>query len=331
TRLTDGDLVIDWGFGSVRVDRAFDARYTVETLRFNNGTTVDLTTLSPETHGTGASESIYGNTEENGSRDDTLRGFDGNDTLYGYDGDDILDGGEGNDTMYGAEGKDTYLVGLGEDYISDYGSADLSDGKDVIRLAAGIKQNDVSFLRLLDGDLLIDWGTGSVRINVAFDSRYAVESLRFNNNTTLDLTTLAVETHGTGGNDSLYGNQEEYGSRDDVLLGMDGNDALYGYDGDDVLNGGLGDDRLYGYTGDDTYVVSRGNDIFDDGRSGSTDTILFKTVASADDLTMTRTGSYDLQILWSGGEVILRNHFYSDDYAFERIVFSNGSSMELDI
>ena len=328
-RELDGDLSILWDGGSVRINSAFDQRYAVETLRFANGTKVDLTKLELATIGTGGGESISGNREEFGGRNDALNGLDGDDTLYGYDGNDTLDGGKGDDDMYGADGKDTYLVGEGDDFISDAGAE--GDGPDVIKLAAGIRPAQVSYMRELDGDLSISWDGGSVRINGAFDQRYAVETLRFANGTKVDLTTLQVATLGTGGNDSLYGNREEFGSRDDTLKGLDGTDYLYGYDGDDRLDGGLGDDFVFGSLGNDTYVASKGTDVFDDGRSSSQDSILFNSVNSVDDLEITRSGSYDMSIAWAGGTVILKNQYYSAEYQFEKIIFGDGSEMLINI
>ncbi|MCB1342018.1 MAG: DUF2974 domain-containing protein, partial [Pseudooceanicola sp.] len=332
TRLLDGDLLIDWTTGSVRIDNAFDQRYAVETLRFANGTTVDLTTLAATTKGTNGSETIYGNREEFGSRDDTILGLDGNDTLYGYDGDDTLDGGAGNDNMYGAEGADVYRVGEGDDYISDAGAADLTDGKDVIRLAAGILPGDVTYSRLPDGDLLIDWGTGSVRVDNAFDQRYAVETLRFANGVTVDLTMLAVDTVGTNAGETLSGNREEFGSRDDTILGLDGNDTLYGYDGDDTLDGGAGNDNMYGAEGADTYRVGEGDDyISDAGAADLTDgkdVLRLAAGIGPGAVSYTRLNDGDLLIDWTGGSVRIDNAF-DQRYAVETLRFANGTTVDL--
>ena len=328
-RTLDGALMIEWATGSARVAYAFDARYAVETLAFANGTSVDLTKLSVPTIGTSANDYIYGNTEDYGGINDMLYGLEGDDRLYGYDGNDTLIGGLGNDTMYGAAGADTYLVGDGHDTISDYGDA--ADKADVIKLKSGISASDISYTLTSSSALVIAWDSGSVTIQNAFNTRNAIETLEFANGTKVDLTGINPELKGTGGNDYLYGNRAELGSINDRMFGLDGDDRLYGYDGNDWMDGGLGDDFLYGSTGDDTYVASEGSDTFDDSRSDSLDTILFNSVSSVDELSFARSGTYDLSISWAKGDILLKNHYYSDEYAFERLMFDDGSWMVLSV
>jgi Ca2+-binding RTX toxin-like protein len=51
-------------------------------------------------------------------------------------------------------------------------------------------------------------------------------------------------------------------SSDNIIYGLDGNDAISGKDGDDVLNGDNGDDTLIGGTGADTLTGGAGRDAF---------------------------------------------------------------------
>ena len=51
-------------------------------------------------------------------------------------------------------------------------------------------------------------------------------------------------------------------SSDNIIYGLDGNDAISGKDGDDVLNGDNGDDTLIGGTGSDTLTGGAGRDAF---------------------------------------------------------------------
>jgi Ca2+-binding RTX toxin-like protein len=51
-------------------------------------------------------------------------------------------------------------------------------------------------------------------------------------------------------------------SSDNIIYGLDGNDAISGKDGDDVLNGDNGDDTLIGGTGADTLTGGAGRDTF---------------------------------------------------------------------
>ncbi|MCP9481745.1 hypothetical protein NNA36_07200 [Shimia sp. CNT1-13L.2] len=327
-RRSNDDVEIMWEGGSVYVDYMFDERYGIETLQFRNGTTWDLTSLQLETHGSGNNETLNGNRQEFGSRDDFIFGFAGNDVLNGHDGADTLVGGLGNDSLYGGVDADTYRVGQGHDYISDY-SASGETSDDVIKLLNGINKSDATLSRMLDGDLLVEWNGGSVRVNNAFDERYDIARIDWANGASTDVRTLEIATMGTGGSERVYGNRELYGSRNDSLVAKDGNDSLYGYDGNDTLLGGLGDDFVYGGADNDVYVAGSGSDVFDEQGYGGDDTILFRNVASASDLTIQRSGTYDLAISWSGGDILVRNHFYRDDYRIETVTLSDGSTFDL--
>ncbi|MBL3702365.1 hypothetical protein GI582_06625 [Sulfitobacter sp. BDSS02] len=323
SRSSGGNLVAEWADGSFTIQNAFRSTYAVEQLIYSDGATVDLTKIAAPTYGTNANDTVSGNNGDIGSKTDVIYGLDGDDRLYGYDGDDTLIGGFGNDTMYGAAGTDTYLVGDGHDTISDYGDA--ADKADVIKLKSGISASDVSYTLTSRSELIIDWDSGSVTIQYAFNKRYAIETLQFADGTKVDLTSINAELRGTGGNETLNGNRADLGSINDRMFGLDGDDRLYGYDGNDWMDGGLGDDFLYGSTGDDTYVASEGSDTFDDSRSDSLDTILFNSVSSVDELSFARSGTYDLSISWAQGDILLKNHYYSDEYAFERLMFDDGS------
>ncbi|MDF1734693.1 MAG: calcium-binding protein, partial [Minwuia sp.] len=97
-------------------NNGFDTRSQVELLRFQDGTTFDLT--GPLIYrGSGANDTIF-----TGSQDDTLLGRDGNDTLNGLFGADVLDGGSGTDNLQGDVGDDLLLGGEGTDNL--FGGAD---------------------------------------------------------------------------------------------------------------------------------------------------------------------------------------------------------------
>lgn len=87
------------------------------------------------------------------------------------------------------------------------------------------------------------------------------------------------------------------GYGDDTLNGGFGDDLLYGGTGNDILNGQLGDDYLKGDSGDDTYLFSLGHGNDEIADSGGTDKIVFGEGISLADLTIVRTGSYDLSIM----------------------------------
>ena len=463
-RADDGDIVIAWPGAGVRINNGYDLRSAVEELRFADGTIWKIVERIAITMGSGESGSIYGNTEELGSRDDHIQGLGGGDRLYGYDGADRLDGGADDDQLYGAGGGDIYVVGYGWDYVQDNGTAgdaadvlridrsgltlagltfgkyangdlliswnngtegvevyrgltgnnaieflelfdgsrvslaaqtfaaltvpanvsltgtsaanslvggagndDLSglggadtleggagadrlyggagadiyrvgpgadyiedsgvaaDGADLIVLLVPAVQADLSFLRLSDGDLLIRWSGGNVRIDNAFDANRAVEQLVLQNGTILDLAQVAFITRGTSGAESLDGNTEERGSRNDIIEGLDGADRLYGYDGDDRLDGGLGDDEMQGGLGADTYVVAGRDYIYD---AGGEDRILLPTGVTPASVKLVRNSYGELLVSWTGGSVLIDDAFEANR-GIETLVFADGTTRAL--
>ncbi len=88
-----------------------------------------------------------------------------------------------------------------------------------------------------------------------------------------DLGTPTVS--GTGGNDNLYGNNEDEGDvtdagngddrvrglgSDDALIGGAGNDRMFGEGGNDIMIGEAGNDRMFGNDGDDLMYGGADND-----------------------------------------------------------------------
>ena len=135
-----------------------------------------------------------------------------------------------------------------------------------------------------------------------------------------------------GGNDIVFGFEgDDYvsgGLGNDKLYGGAGNDIINGDDGDDIISGGAGDNQLAGGAGNDTYVYSSGLDIIND--AGGTDTIKFASNITSANITLQRdTNIYDLHILLNGRPgIVIQNHFYGE-YGIEKIVFSNGTSIDL--
>jgi Ca2+-binding RTX toxin-like protein len=132
--------------------------------------------------------------------------------------------------------------------VSDDGAA--GDGVDRIAPAGVVLTANIVATRLGDGDLLLSWAAGSVRIDQAFDPLHHIESLTTANGT-IAIASLAFKTVGDDADDMLGGNLSIYGSHDDVMLGLGGNDALSGFDGNDTLTGGDGNDVLTGGAGSD--------------------------------------------------------------------------------
>ena len=97
-----------------------DAYDRIETLRFADGTEVDVSALAgaQEALGDTAGVTLAGSAGTDwlagGSGDDVLAGGGGDDILLGGDGDDTISGGGGDDTLVGNEGSDTYRFGRGD-------------------------------------------------------------------------------------------------------------------------------------------------------------------------------------------------------------------------
>jgi Hemolysin-type calcium-binding repeat (2 copies). len=251
-RLGDGDLLARWDGGSVRIDNGFDSRRTVEQMLFDGGEALDLTTLALATEGTLGNDNLTGNREENGSRDDSLLGFDGDDTLNGQEGDDQLDGGLGNDILRGGAGDDSYVLSAGHDIVQEQGN----DGVDRLLAGPGLAAGDFSY-ELVDGDdLRVLWGGNSLTIvDFARDARNAVETLVLSDGTAIDLTTVPTTAVTTPAAQNQTGDDTA-----NLLTGGPGADRLSGRDGNDTLIGNGGDDTLTGGRGNDSYVVGDGVD-----------------------------------------------------------------------
>jgi len=300
------DQTVD--YGSLTIQGQFSGG-VVETLEFNDGSTLDLNTLDYTYIGSSANETIYGVRDGlGGSGVDTLYGNDGDDiirgtgvsgysytaknTIYGGDGNDTLyadaagdylDGGADNDVINGGVGVDTLIGGTGDDilkggrgndtYIFNYGDGnDLIEenrDNDTILFGAGITAAMLDITRLNINDVIInvDGGLGgSIELNwQTYGTGYIVETVQFDDGSTLDLTSLDLTLNGTSADETLYGVRYG-GSGVDTIYGNDGDDIIYGYRivGDyidnSLLSGGNGNDTIYGANGIDTILGGSGAD-----------------------------------------------------------------------
>ena len=232
--------------------------YAVENIRLEDDTTIDLV------------------------NNITLTGNSAGNTIYGLSDDNTLIGKEGNDSLLGGDGNDRYewSVGDGNDWISESG------GLDEIVFDAGITADDVRLERSGTYDLFLY--VGSEKITLADQLRdvvngtsngYAVEQIRFSDNSTMELESNITLT-GTSAGNTIYGLSD-----DNVLIGLDGNDYLLGGDGDDVLYGGDGKDTLYGESGADTFVFESAS--------------AFNNIDEIEDFDLTESDAIDISDLLS--------------------------------
>ena len=304
----------------------FNLGSEIETIKFTDGTTFDMSSAVWTTNGTSSGEiiipstgaiknaiyglagndTLYGNGGNDtlyggdgsdslygGADDDTLYGGNDSDSLYGDEGNDTLDGGMGSDYLYGRAGNDTYVITYGEGldtiYEAGYG------GIDTIKFSGNSAWVLANFSIVENGsNLSLRFnGIEAVSINNFFTAGYEVETVKFNDNTTYDLSNyissytgtsssetincysgnIRDELFGAGGNDTLRG----YAGAD-LLHGGDGQDTIYGGDGNDQIWGDLGDDTLYGENGNDIFYADAGNDTITGG--ADFDTVNYSTITA---------------------------------------------------
>lgn len=308
-------------------------------------------------NGTAADDTLWGGTGGN----DTLNGLTGNDTLKGQGGNDILAGGAGGDYLQGGSGDDTYRydLGGGTDTIFE------SSGSDTIEFGSGITLAHLTLTRLVGGDgndLVIDIaGGGRIVVENHFGG-LQIETLKFADGGTWDITAHDFETwgtdgketingvdpggadndiiHGLGGNDTLwgeyYGNDVLYGDGgddtldggygDDTLIGGDGNDTLYGSGGNDLLDGGAGDDTAVGSTNNDTYVFASGHDTYTD--TSGTDTLLLDARWNGKTPLYQQLNS-NLLIWFDDQNTITVTSWSSGSPTIETMVYADGTTVSL--
>lgn len=260
--------------------------------------------------------------------DDYLSGGYGDDELDGGYGDDILDPGHGGDIAIGYAGNDTYIYTGGDDvYDNNY----YFDYADKILMPSGIAEEDLTFYRSGNSDLLIEVGAlGTILVvgqfNVSVGSQAAIEIIEFADSSTIDLTAIdKPTTYGTDGNDTIYG--ISYGaSGSDVIYGLGGNDTIQTVAGGQaIVDGGAGNDTLKFYGSSDTAIASAGFDTLIP--YGGTDLkLIIPEGYSPDDLTFWRTADSqsELKIQIAGlGQISLPGQFVYYNGQLDTIEFED--------
>lgn len=346
TRVSNNDLLIEIasgvGGGRVLVSGQFNTTSRIETLEFaGGGSAITLGTLDWTLTGTDGNDTLYG-VEQGGDQEDTIYGGAGDDTIYAYapnytdsdanwlygeagadtiyggSGADTLSGGDGNDTITGGNGNDIYIYNTGHDVFHEG-----VGGTDEIQLAAGIVAEDITYSRVGSNDLLITvYGEGSIRIDSFYQSSsYKIETLRFSDNSTVNLAGLFF---GSAGNDTMFGT-----SGNDIFYGLGGNDSMYGYDANDTFYGGAGDDYTEDtYGGNDIYVYESGLDSVYDYLG--TDILRLTGSTTINDLSFSDLGYHHKIVINSGtDEIEMKWVDYSSAYLIETIEFADGFTTTL--
>jgi len=305
-----------------------------ETLRFANGTTLDLLSIQHTMNGTAANDMLYG-VSYGGSINDTLNGGGGNDTLWGYAGNDVLNGGSGTDALNGGDGDDIFQIDLnsGLDTISDTG------GTDKIVFGSGFAKADMTLARAGDNLNILFGGILAATVSSHFSSTLAsqLDRIQFADGTSTNILNTTLTLTGTTGGDSLKG----YVGKD-RLEGDAGSDTLWGFGGNDTLIGGAGRDTLYGGVGDDTYVFAAGfgdasgEDYVGEYANDGIDTVSFTSAFSPDQVRMWTDGFGRIVLGLTSNpadKIILTTSVNASTQEVsslvERVSFSNGTVWDL--
>ena len=243
--------------------------FQIENFVFSNNTSLtasdvyDLAIGGVDLVGTSGNDTLSGA----GGRD-RLEGMAGNDTLNGNAGNDILDGGDGNDLLKGGANDDIYIASNGLDTIED------ASGTDTIVFGPGITAGDLQIRRVIGSyphdHMTIEWGSGN---KITITDQYTgadykqIETIRFDDNSTLNLLTVTPITEGNASANTLNGEESSMYNRNDIIYGYGGNDTINGGVGDDIIWGGDGDDVITDTAGNNTIYGEGGNDDIE----GSTD------------------------------------------------------------
>lgn len=316
----DGEDVTD----SITVENWGTDEFKVETVRFSNGFSLDISDIEyAETGDADANQLTAAHLTWNwdlGPRGAWLVGLEGADTLTGSMYNDVLIGGADDDRVEGGSGNDTYVFGRGDghDTIFDIYSTTVGTnsgdlGGDRLLFGAGIEIEDLILQR--DGTSLNifvsnrnDMSTPLADIedvitveswNVAANR---IELLQFSNNFDFDLTNL---TNTYLGQDVLGVDATD--PIDDTLDGSGYADWIDGFSGNDILNGHNGDDFIFGRDGDDVISGGNGKDIISAGdgddtiNAGNHDDVV--TGGAGDDI-MNGDGGNDVLMGGSGNDTI---------------------------
>lgn len=294
----------------------FTGAGAIEAVKFWNGTTISLSTVTFSINGTSGNNTLNGT-----STADTIYGHAGNDILNGLAGNDTLSGGAGNDTLRGELGNDTYIYDGGQDKIYETG------GTDVLRLSAAMTVDALVLSDVGTVDTKMTFSTGNditLYGQRGTNTALKVDTVQFADGFSANLasykswtwgSTAAQTTNGTantdtilgrGGNDTINGN-----AGNDALHGGAGNDTVRGGDGNDIVHGGIGADSLYGDAGNDTLYGDDGLDNLWGGTGADSFMFLkgtaFKNVDVINDFNKTEADKINIADLLQGYDPVTKS------------------------
>ena len=268
--------------------------------------------------------------------------------LTGNSGNNLLDGGAGSDTLTGGLGNDTYVLDTTTDTIMEAtgGGIDTVQAGWTYTLAANFENLE------LTGTVSIN-GTGNSAANVLTGNSAAnfldgkagadilIGGLGDDSYYIDNVGDLAVEAAGNG-YDDVY-SRVDYslglaldrlylleGSAARNAVGNERNNVLTGNSAANIFYGGLGDDLMIGAAGNDTYYHAyreHADTIKDfDATVGNTDTLVFQSGISHDQLWFRRVdNSLIVNLLDSGEKVSIQGWYDSTNNQVEVIRTEDGN------
>jgi Ca2+-binding RTX toxin-like protein len=286
-----------------------------------DGTGGDQMDLINQTNGTGSQIEtlVYGDgSTQNISTNLTLYAQSGNATVSGTSGADTLIAvnGSGTEMLFGGAGNDTYsyTAGNGKVVISE-GNA--NSAADTLKLDSSLTSANVTFSESSNGsDLIILDGTSGDQVtitNAIVSSPYQVETLKYGDGSTLNLTT-PLTVYAPSGNATLKG--------------TNGNDTL-------IAVNGSGTETLLGAAGNDIYSYTAGNGkvlINEAGNNSAADTLKLASSLTASNVFFSESSNgADLIITdtTSGDQITITNAITTASYRVETLVYSDGSTLNL--
>ena len=279
----DDDLIIYIGVGGSDqiIVKYWFYGAQIETLKFANGTVVNLIT------GTAEGGEVFGS-----ATNDIVLGFEGNDVLSGEDGIDVLAGGGGNDT---------YIIDSTTDTIAETSTGGVDTVQSSITYTLGANSNLENLT--LTSTAAIN-GTGNALDNVlvgnsgnnilnggggndTLDGNDGIDTLvggTGDDNYIINSTTDTITEFSSGGVDTVISNVTYTlgaylenltvtGTSNLNGFGNSLNNIIIGNSGANTLNGWGGIDTLIGGVGNDVYIVDTANDIIVENANEGTDTV----------------------------------------------------------